>query len=215
MNNLLKRDLELKKVALGVIMLIIGMIGLFFGPALISTFSLTVTGLFAFYYVYGKESLNELFHKPNAPIIKTIVKYFALNMFLSCATAILLQRVLNLPLQSNPVADNIHLLLIISLPINILGEELFSMYFLSTLSSKFSIPVASMLSATLFGLSHYHAYNNGNIFYTLVHILLIQGVARLIFNQAALKGNSIITSWSVHVAVDFFIMFTTLFFDSL
>ncbi|WP_148791620.1 CPBP family glutamic-type intramembrane protease, partial [Enterococcus faecium] len=68
---------------------------------------------------------------------------------------------------------------------------------------KFSIPVASFLSAIIFGFIHYSTYDNGNILHTVAHILLIQGVARLLFNQAAIKSNSIITSWAVHVIFDF------------
>ncbi|HJE16132.1 MAG TPA: CPBP family intramembrane metalloprotease, partial [Enterococcus casseliflavus] len=45
---------------------------------------------------------------------------------------------------------------------------------------------------------------NGNVFHTLVHILFIQGVARLLFNQAAIKSNSILTSWGTHVLFDLF-----------
>lgn len=203
MNKILNRDFELKKVGLGTIIVIIGLIGLLYGPAIVSIFSLAVTSFISFRYVYGKNSLRELFSKPVAPI-KNIFTYLFLNIIVSIAIASILQNVLKWELSDNSVIESSQYSLLLILPIMILGEELFSLYFLSIFSSKLSIPLSSLLSAVIFVIIHYSTYNNGNILHTLVHILLIQGVARLFFNQAAIKSNSIITSWIVHLLFDLF-----------
>lgn len=89
MNKILNRDLELKKVGLGTIIVIIGLIGLLYGPAIVSIFSLAVTSFISFRYIYGKNSLKELFSKPVAPI-KNIFIYLFLNIIVSIAIAFIL-----------------------------------------------------------------------------------------------------------------------------
>lgn len=119
------------------------------------------------------------------------------------SVALTLNNVFGWHLRGNAVNDKPGLALLIILPIMIMGEELFSMYFLSVFSSKFKLWIASCLSAVVFGLIHFTTYYNGDIFKTLIHILLIQGSARLIFNRAAIKSNSIWTSWIIHLLFDF------------
>lgn len=202
MNHILAKKIDPTKTVLGTIILAAGLLGLLYGPSLLSIFSLTVTGLIGIGVVYGKKELRNIFSKPIAPV-KNILKYFFINLVVSFSVSIILQYILKWDLTSNPVNEAFSPLLFLILPVMLLGEELFSIYFLSIFSSKFSLPVSSILSAIIFGLIHYSTYNNGNIFHTLVHILLIQGVARLVFNQAAIKSNSILTSWGVHVLFDF------------
>lgn len=105
-------------------------------------------------------------------------------------------------LQGNPVNDQPSLILLVTLPIMLMGEELFSIYFLSIFSSKISLPLASISSAVIFGLIHFSTYYDGSIVKTLVHILFIQGIARILFNQAAIKSNSIWVSWTIHLLFD-------------
>ncbi|AII39772.1 MULTISPECIES: CPBP family intramembrane glutamic endopeptidase [Enterococcus] len=202
MNNILGKKIELKKGILGTIVVVLGLLGLLFAPSIISIFSLTITGFIAFTLVFGKKDTKKMFSKPVAPV-KNIAKYFFINVVISAAVSVFLQQILKWDLTGNPINEAFSPLLFIILPIMILGEELFSVYFLAIFSSKFSIPVASFLSAIIFGFIHYSTYDNGNILHTVAHILLIQGVARLLFNQAAIKSNSIITSWAVHVIFDF------------
>lgn len=50
---------------------------------------------------------------------------------------------------------------------------------------------------------HTFSYWDGSIVSTIAHVLLLQGVARLIFNYVYLKtGRSIWGSWFTHVLVD-------------
>ncbi|KAA9215702.1 CPBP family intramembrane metalloprotease [Enterococcus durans] len=212
MNNILGRKVDLTKAIIGAIIVSIGFLGLLFAPAIISIFSLTITGILLLILVYGKKNVAQIFSRPISPF-KNIIKYFFLNLVVSMGVALILKYALHWTLQSNPVNEGFSPLLFITIPIMLLGEELFSIYFLSIFSSKFNLSVASILSAVIFGLVHFSTYYSGNIFHTLVHILLIQGVARIIFNQAAIKSNSIITSWIVHVLFDFSTILIVLFFS--
>lgn len=202
MDNLLGKKIDRSKAILGTIILLIGVFGLFYGPPLISTFSLCITGFISFWIVFGVKGINNLFSKPVAPI-RTILFYLILNILLSIGTSFLLLRVLHWNLHGNSAAESFQPILLIAIPIMILGEELLSLFFLSLFSSKFSVILSNIFSALIFALLHYSTYNNGNIFHTLVHIIIIQGVARILFNQSAIKSNSIITSWIVHVLFDF------------
>lgn len=210
MDKIIGKNLDIKKVFLGTGVVCIGLIGLLYAPAVISIVSLAISGFAGLFIVYGKEATLSIFSKPKSPV-KNILKFFLLNTFISFSISIILQYLLKWNLSGNPANEDFQLLALFVIPIMILGEELFSIYFFSIFSSKFSIPVASFFSAIIFGLIHYSTYNNGNVFHTLIHILLIQGIARLIFNQAALKSNSIITSWGIHVLFDFFAFLTVYF----
>ncbi|WP_275399736.1 CPBP family glutamic-type intramembrane protease [Enterococcus faecium] len=194
--------MDLTKAIIGAIIIFLGLIGLLFAPTIVSIFSLTITGIISLVLVYGKDKVIQIFSKPILPF-KNIIKYFFLNVVVSVGVGLILNFVLHWNLQGNPVNEVLSPLLFFTLPIMLLGEELFSIYFLSVFSSKFSLPIASLISAIIFGLIHFSTYFSGNIFHTLMHILLIQGVARIIFNQSAIKSNSIITSWIVHVLFDF------------
>lgn len=210
MNSILGKKVKLPHVLLGILVIILGLLGLLFGPALISIPSLAITSFAALYMVYGRPNTMNIFSAPVSPI-KTICKYFFMNLVVSMTVSLILQYLLKWDLRSNPVNEGFQPILFFIIPIMLLGEELFSIYFLAIFSSKYSVPVSSVLSAIIFGLIHYSTYNNGNILHTLVHILLIQGVARLIFNQAAIKSNSITTSWIVHVLFDFSAILTSVF----
>lgn len=210
MDKIIGKKIDLKKTILGTGIIIIGLIGLLYGPAIISILSLAISGFFALWIVYGKDATLSIFSKPKSPI-KITIKYFLLNIVLSFSVSLFLQYVLKWNLSGNPANEGFQLLALFVIPIMLLGEELFSIYFFSIFSSKFSVPIASVFSAIIFGLIHYSTYNNGNILHTLVHILLIQGVARLLFNQAAIKSNSILTSWGVHILFDFFALLTAYF----
>lgn len=202
MNNILKKDLDFNKVTLGILIVIIGLAGLLYAPALISIFSLAITSYIGLYIVFGKNATKGIFGKPISPV-KNIVKYLLLNILVSILVSVILQNVLKWDLHGNPVDEGFQLLTLFVIPIMLLGEELFSIFFLAIFSSKFSLPIASILSAIIFGLIHYSTYNNGNIVHTLAHILFIQGIARILFNQSAVKSNSILTSWATHVLFDF------------
>lgn len=144
-----------------------------------------------------------IFSKPINPV-KNTIKYFLICWVFSTATLLLLTTVFGLQLAGDPTANlGLNPLLFLLTPISIMVEELISIYFLSIFTSKFSVTISSILCAIIFGLLHYPVYFNGNLITTLVHIIFVQGSSRIILNQAAIKSNSLWTSWIVHVLFDF------------
>lgn len=202
MNRILNKHVSFKNIVIATAILLIGLFLLLSGTAYLGVFSLAATGLIALIIVYKWDAAKAAFGKPIRPI-KIIIGYFLLNWLISLVVSLLLTYGLGWHLQSNPINDQPSWIILLTIPIMLMGEELFSIYFLSIFSSKFSLPIASLFSAIIFGLIHYSTYNDGNVLHTLLHILLIQGVARLIFNHAAIKSNSIWTSWIIHVLFDF------------
>ncbi|HCM87424.1 MULTISPECIES: CPBP family intramembrane glutamic endopeptidase [Enterococcus] len=210
MDKILNKQVSFKNIGIATAILIAGLAILLFGPGYLGFFSVAATSLIALLIVYPKKSVQAIFGKPLHPV-KIIIGYFLLNWLVSIVVSLLLNYGLGWHLQGNPINDNPNWLLLFTIPIMLMGEELLSIYFLSIFSSKFSLPIASLLSALIFGLIHYSTYNDGNVLHTLAHILLIQGVARLIFNRAAIKTNSIWTSWIIHVLFDFSTILLVLF----
>ncbi|MBR3320349.1 MAG: CPBP family intramembrane metalloprotease, partial [Exiguobacterium sp.] len=83
-------------------------------------------------------------------------------------------------------------------------EELLGIGILEGAKSKgLSTLLSSLLSAVVFALLHVPAYWDGSLFSTLLHVLLLQGFARLLLNYVYLKtGRSIWGSWVTHLIID-------------
>lgn len=202
MNNLFHKQVSLTKGLFASLIVFVGYFGLFYGPPIIGLVSLSVSSLIGIAIVFGSKTIPSLFSKPIQPV-KNTLKYLVLSAVVSMSMGTILTVVFGFQLKANPInAPHVSPLLFVIVPITVMGEELFSMYFLSLFSSKFSLPVANILSAIIFGLIHYSTYYNGNMFTTLLHIVLIQGTTRLLLNQAAIKSNSIWISWIVHAVFD-------------
>ena len=104
----------------------------------------------------------------------------------------------------NPATGHLRQLAL-KLPFMLMGEELLGIGILEAIRSKgFTLSISSLISALIFGLMHISAYWDGYFISTLLHVLLLQGIARLIFNYIYLKsGQSIWGSWLTHILVDF------------
>ncbi|TKN18457.1 hypothetical protein DVW83_06045 [Enterococcus sp. VV15] len=63
MNNILGRKVDLTKAIIGAIIVSIGFLGLLFAPAIISIFSLTITGILSLILVYGKKNVAQIFSR--------------------------------------------------------------------------------------------------------------------------------------------------------
>lgn len=159
---------------------------------------------------FGKSGLSDVFSKPIKPI-KNIVVWYIVSLIASFISGILLTVVFKLNLHSNPGSEHI-VQTLISLPFVLLFEEVISIFVLLVVSNftykktdnlKLANAIGIVLSSVFFGLLHYSTYFNGNVMHTLIHILCVQGLARIFFNLAALKSNSIIVPWIVHVVFDF------------
>lgn len=104
---------------------------------------------------------------------------------------------------ANPASGNLGLI-IWMLPFMLMGEELLGIGILEAARSKgMSMMTSSLLSAFIFGVIHIPSYWDGSFVSTLLHVLMLQGVARLIFNYVYIKtGRSIWGSWITHMLVD-------------
>lgn len=159
---------------------------------------------------FGKSGLSDVFSKPIKPF-KNIAVWYVVSLIASLISGILLTVVFKLNLHGNPGSEHIAQTLI-SLPFVLLFEEVISIFVLLVVSNftykkannlKLANTIGIILSSIFFGLLHYSTYFSGNVMHTLIHILFVQGLARIFFNLAALKSNSIIVPWIVHVVFDF------------
>lgn len=159
---------------------------------------------------FGKSGLSDVFSKPIKPF-KNIAVWYVVSLIASLISGILLTVVFKLNLHGNPGSEHIAQTLI-SLPFVLLFEEVISIFVLLVVSNftykktdnlQLSNTIGIVLSSIFFGLLHYSTYFSGNVMHTLIHILFVQGLARIFFNLAALKSNSIIVPWIVHVVFDF------------
>lgn len=215
-NLITKHKVSFLRVITGISILIFGFYAAtnYISPIItpFAPYSLMITGLISFALVYGVTGIKELFSKPSDPKgnIKNFIKYFILTILLGFTTAIILQYILNLKLSVNPESGNV-LSIIFQIPFMLLGEELISFYFLlvtaNLIYNKFdnyknAEIIGIIVSSILFGLLHYSTYYNGNPLTTIIHILLIQGSARIIFNISGLRSNSIVMPLLIHIIYD-------------
>lgn len=127
-----------------------------------------------------------------------VIIYFVSSMVIG-----LVMSVIGFEWVSNPAAGHLGQI-IWMLPFMLMGEEFLGIGILEGARSKgLSMLTSSLLSAVIFGLLHIPAYWDGSLISTVLHVLLLQGVARLIFNYIYIKtGRSIWGSWVTHMIVD-------------
>lgn len=207
-------DQELKPIAclIGIFVLILGFFNLTLGfiPVL-STYSLAITGILAFCITFGCHSLKDIFHKPVKPI-KNFFLYYGISALASLVTAFIMIYVLKIKLAGNPLTDDVPWLY---LPFMLLGEELFSFYIFLVAASllknqKHQLLIASIICSLIFASVHIPTYWAGSMVGAILHVILLQGVSRLIFNFAGIKSNSMIVPYFIHVIFDigFFLLVT-------
>lgn len=176
----------------------------------LSWVSIAAFGLLAFIVTFGKDSLAKLFSKPIKPG-KTIAIFLPLSVIVSIISALVLNNIEGQTLKANPIIANINIIDSLSLITKLLGEELLGLFFLLAFASlllpkigkRNALFIGQIISAVVFGLLHFWTYNNGNVIQTLIHILGLIGVSRIVFNAAAIRSNSIIISWIIHVLFDY------------
>lgn len=203
MNDLLSKKFDIKLGVFGFFFLLLGFFNLSYGwIVFLSPYSLTLTGLIAFYMVFGKDFFL-LFSKPIKPF-KNFVVFFFLIVLSTFGISYLLQFVLNIGLSSNPIGGHVPWL---KLPFMLFGEEMISFYtFILTANllkkSNHSILIGNLVSAILFAVLHIATYWNGDFFLTLFHVLALQGIARIIFNTSGIKSNTILVPFTIHFIFD-------------
>ena len=160
---------------------------------------LFIGGLLAWYFAFGKESFKVCkFPKKIWLIPLGLVIYFVSSIIIG-----LIAGGLGFHWAANPASGHLGSI-IFMIPFMLMGEELLGIGILEGARSRgLSMISSTLLSALIFGLMHIFSYWDGSFLSTIAHVLLLQGVARLIFNYVYLKtGRSIWGSWLTHVLVD-------------
>lgn len=198
----LKENLSGRKIIIGSLLLLVGF-------TLLMVYSWAWWGLFvggaiAWIIIFGATG-RESFHFPKKlwVIPLGVLLYFVVGIVFGT-----LAKALGLHWASSPAVGHLNEL-ILMLPIMLMGEELLGIGILEVARKKgLSLTTSTLISAVIFGLLHVIPYWDGSLFSTLLHVLLLQGVARIIFNFIYLKtGNSIWGSWVAHMLVDIIALF--------
>lgn len=198
MNTLEETKIKGSSIILGALFLVIGF-------TLLSVVSWAWWGLFAgglaaWAVVFKKNSLSAFtFPKHLWVILLGFIAYMVLSMSVGYLAVSL-----GFPWKANAAAGHLSSIFL-KVPFMLMGEELLGIGILETARNKGgSLTASTFLSALIFGLMHTFVYWDGSIVSTLLHVLLLQGAARLIFNYVYLKTDrSILGSWLSHVLVDF------------
>lgn len=201
---------EIGKTLLGLVVLfagfyLMGNVNLHIGYA--QEFTLLVFSSIAVAIIFGRQALT-WFSKPQGKYIRIIIGCIVFNAVWSMLAGGVVQAIFGEGgTQGNSAVGNY--LLLFFVPFMLMGEELFSIGILETLRTKWGLSTlaSTLLTAVIFGLIHFNTYNGGNVVRTLVHILVVQGVGRLVLNYAYLKTRSIWASYAVHLIFDLFFLF--------
>lgn len=198
METLENKTISNQKLLIGAAALIVGFAALSLSAA--AWWGLFVGGAFAWWIVFGRTS-KAAFTMPKK--IWIIPIGVALYFVYGVVAGLLLTRLGFAP-AANPATGHLGSLLF-KIPFMLLGEELMGIGVLEAARSKgLSLTASTFLSAALFGLMHVFVYWDGSLLSTLLHVLLIQGVARLIFNYIYLiSDKSILGSFLCHMLVDY------------
>lgn len=156
-------------------------------------------GALAWLSAFNKDSL-QAFSFPRKPWLILVGALFYLVISIAIGT---IASYAGFDWAANPATGQLDQL-IFMLPLMLLGEELLGVGILEGARSKgLSFWTSSFLSALVFGLIHMQTYWDGSFGSTLLHVLLLQGISRLIFNYIYWKTKrSIWGSWISHLLVD-------------
>lgn len=199
MNSIRELPISNIRILIGALFLIAGFCSLM----LISWawWGLFLGGILAWITVFGKDS-KKAFVAPRALWLIPIgaVSYLILGMLTG-----LLSVQLGFEWSANPASGHLGQLALM-IPFMLMGEELLGIGILEAARNKgLSLVSSTLWSALIFAFLHIPSYWDGSFFSTLVHVILLQGVARIIFNFVYIKtGKSIWGSWLTHMLVDFF-----------
>lgn len=128
-----------------------------------------------------------------------VLLYFGVSILVGIGA-----RTVGLKWTGNPAAAAAWWPLIAQLPLMLMGEELLGIGVLEGARAQ-GCPwwVSTLLSGLVFGLIHFFDYWDDSLGSTLLHVLLLQGVARLILNRIYIAGGqSIWRSWLTHLLID-------------
>lgn len=163
---------------------------------------------------FGANGFAQLLGRPQKPISNFII-WFILSFIIALSSGIILTQVLKIPLAANPAHNN-PMEAIKVLPMQLFFEEGISFFILivsanlifkATKSWKIARILGSVIGAIAFGALHYSTYYYISPLDTILHIMLVQGVARIGFNEGGLRSNSMWIPYLIHLSYDVFILF--------
>lgn len=165
MNNILGKKIELKKGYWALLSLYSVCQGCYLRHPLLAFF-FNYHWIYSIYTCFGKKIRKNVLET-----CRSCQKYsqiFFINVVISAAVSVFLQQILKWGLTGNPINEAFSPLLFIILPIMILGEELFSVYFLAIflVSSAFLSLVSCQQSSLDLSITVLMIME---IFYTLQH----------------------------------------------
>ena len=197
MDGLVKKALKNRDIIIGALLLLVGFAAL--SAFTWAWWALFLGGILAWAVVF-KQSSFIAFSLPKHiwVILLGFIGYMAWSLAVGS-----LAISLGFSWAANPLSGHLASI-IFKIPFMLMGEELLGIGILETARNKgLSLMKSTLFSALIFGLLHSIVYWDGSIISTLLHVLLLQGVARLIFNVVYLKtGGSIWGSWGSHLLVD-------------
>lgn len=168
-------------------------------------FSLLTFGLIAFLIAFGTSFTKDLFTKPKK-FSSTVAIFLPICLLVGFITALVLKLIFP-ELKGNPESGNPLWFYFAIMPFALMGEEIFSIFWLEVAKLKYSSLIATLFSAIIFGLIHFSTYYDGNVLTTLLHVLLLQSISRIFFNMAYERSESIWSSFLIHYLMDL-ILFT-------
>ncbi|UOW69397.1 type II CAAX prenyl endopeptidase Rce1 family protein [Paraclostridium bifermentans] len=180
------------------------------GIYILKILSVPALSVISLFIAFGKDGLIDIFSRPIKPF-KNICVWYLVSLSISFVSGYVLKFIFYFDLKSNPGTKKL-METFISLPFVLLFEEVISIFVLLVVANLlFKITknlllsqiTGVILSSIFFGLLHYSTYFSVDMLHTLIHIIFIQGLIRIFFNLAALRSNSIIVPWIVHVIFDY------------
>lgn len=204
------RSADILRTIIGLLLLFVGfyiMSSIDLHIGYVQEFTLLIFSIVGVAVIFGNQALI-WFSKPQGRYIKIAIACLIINTVWSMLGGTIVALIFgNSGNQANAVFGDY--IMIFFVPFMIMGEELFSIGILETLRTKWGLStiISTLVTSVIFGLIHFNTYNGGNVLRTIIQILLVQGVARLIFNYAYLKTSSIWTSYAVHLVFDLVFLF--------
>ncbi|OUB75930.1 CAAX protease family protein [Bacillus thuringiensis serovar zhaodongensis] len=208
-----RKPISVWRAIISVFLIIIAFLGLVFSEIIISFTFLTIAGLIGLYLTYGLDGIKLAFSPLQKGATKIILISYVWNILQSFAIALSLKYIFHYQFAANSASGIFEhntpvqfLLNFIVIVFSLIGEEclvlvpsILGIYYLKRkgINEKWAMILITLIGAFIFGLAHYFTYQ-GN----LIQIFAVIALARLPFNWAAFKANSIWAGAIAHILFD-------------
>ncbi|TFJ77647.1 CPBP family intramembrane glutamic endopeptidase [Carnobacterium maltaromaticum] len=212
MDKILQRDLPLVKIFLSFLLIVLSFLAFSsgLGNSWFSYFWLVFGGSLAFFISFGKNTVN-LFDKPVHKPVKVYFKILIITFSYSMIIGLIEQYIFGKgSISSNASIAHVPW----EFPFMILGEELVSLYIFLALwnklkNLKYGYWIATVSSGLIFGLAHIPTYMAQSLPIAILHVMILMGVNRIIFNISYSKTKSIWVPFLIHISFDTILIILT------